>query len=80
MQIKQAELPFEDEKFSYVALTRRPVERRFARVLAQPVASKVEVSAKLCTAGGLSLAKVPHRDKTAYARARRWRWGDAAID
>jgi ribosomal protein RSM22 (predicted rRNA methylase) len=80
MQIKQAELPFEDEKFSYVALTRRPVERRFARVLAQPVASKVEVSVKLCTADGLSVTKVPHRDKTAYARARRWRWGDAAID
>jgi ribosomal protein RSM22 (predicted rRNA methylase) len=79
MQIKQAELPFEDEKFSYVALTRKPVERHFARVLAQPEVSKVEVSAKLCTADGLSLAKVPHRDKTAYARARRWRWGDAAM-
>jgi ribosomal protein RSM22 (predicted rRNA methylase) len=80
MQIKGAELPFEDEKFSYVALTRTPVARRVARVLAQPVVSKVEVSAKLCTAGGLEIAKVPHRDKTAYARARRWRWGDAAMD
>src|ERR1700736_5731722 len=80
MHIKQAELPFEDEKFSYITLTRRPVERRFARVLAQPVVSKIEVSAKLCTADGLSITKVPHRDKTAYARARRWRWGDAAID
>jgi ribosomal protein RSM22 (predicted rRNA methylase) len=79
-QIKGAELPFEDEKFSYVALTRTPVAQRFARVLAQPVVSKVEVSAKLCTAGGLKLAKVAHRDKTAYARARRWRWGDAATD
>jgi ribosomal protein RSM22 (predicted rRNA methylase) len=80
MQIKGAELPFEDEKFSYVVLTRAPVERRFARVLAQPVVSKVEVSAKLCTIDGLRLAKVPHRDKTAYARARHWRWGDAAMD
>jgi ribosomal protein RSM22 (predicted rRNA methylase) len=80
MQIKGAELPFEDEKFGYVALSRTPVARRVARVLAQPVVSKVEVSAKLCTAGGLEIAKVPHRDKTAYARARRWRWGDAAMD
>ena len=79
MQIKQAELPFEDEKFSYVALTRKPVERHFARVLAQPEVSKIEVSAKLCTADGLSITKVPHRGKTAYARARRWRWGDAAM-
>ena len=80
MQLKGAELPFEDEKFSYVALTRTPVARRYPRVLAQPVVNKVEVSAKLCTAVGLKIAKVPHRDKTTYARARRWRWGDVAID
>ncbi|MGB9117745.1 small ribosomal subunit Rsm22 family protein [Bradyrhizobium sp.] len=80
MKLKGAELPFEDEKFSYVALTRTPAARRPARVLAQPVVSKVEVSARLCTADGLSIAKVPRRDKTAYARARRWRWGDAAMD
>jgi ribosomal protein RSM22 (predicted rRNA methylase) len=80
MQVKAAELPFEDEKFSYVALTRTPVARRLARVLAQPVVSKVEVTAKLCTADGLQIAKLPRRDKTGYARARRWRWGDAAMD
>ena len=80
MQIKGAELPFEDEKFSYVALTRSPVARRFARVLAQPVVTKVEVSAKLCTADGVEIARVPHRDKTTYARARRWRWGDAVME
>ena len=74
--IKGAELPFEDEKFSYVALTRAPVTRHPARVLAQPVVSKVDVTAKLCTPDGLALAKVPSRTKADYARARRWRWGD----
>ena len=62
-QIKGAELPFEDEKFSYVALTRAPVARRPARVLAQPVVSKVEVAAKLCTPDGLAIARVPRRAK-----------------
>jgi ribosomal protein RSM22 (predicted rRNA methylase) len=76
-QIKGAERAFEDEKFSYVALTRAPVARHPARVLAQPVVSKVEVSAKLCTTDGLALTKVPSRAKADYARARRWRWGDA---
>ena len=76
-QIKGAELPFEDEKFSYVALTRAPVAIRPARVLAQPTVGKVEITAKLCTAEGVSTARVPRRDKEAYARARRWRWGDA---
>jgi ribosomal protein RSM22 (predicted rRNA methylase) len=76
-QVKSAELPYEDEKFAYVALTRAPVERRPSRVLAQPVVSKVEVTAKLCTPAGLSVTRVPRRTKADYARARRWRWGDA---
>jgi len=79
-QVKGAELPFEDEKFSYVALTRTPVALRRLRVLAQPHLGKAEVTAKLCTPDGLRSEKVPHRDKTAYARARRWRWGDAVMD
>src|SRR6202035_826189 len=45
--LKSAELPFEDEKFAYVALIRAPPAQRPARVLAQPVVRKVEVTAKL---------------------------------
>ena len=78
-RIKEAELPFEDEKFSYVALTRSPIAARPTRVLAQPVVGKVEVTAKLCTPDGLVIAKVPRRAKADYARARRWRWGDAVM-
>ena len=76
-QLKSAELPFEDEKFSYVALTRAPVAHRPARVLAQPDVTKFDVSAKLCTVEGLAITKVPRRAKPDYASARRWRWGDA---
>src|SRR5215212_1963322 len=74
-QVKGAELPFEDERFAYVALTRAPVTRRPSRVLAQPAVSKVEIAAKLCTPEGLTLTKVPRRAKAEYAAARRWRWG-----
>ena len=66
-QVKGAELPFEDEKFAYVALTRAPVAERPSRVLAQPVVSKVEVTAKLCTPEGLAVTKVPRRAKADYA-------------
>lgn len=77
MQVKGAEVPFEDERFSYVALTRVPVSSHPSRVLAQPDVSKVEIAAKLCTTEGLSFTKVPRRAKADYAAARRWRWGDA---
>ena len=79
-EVKGAEVPFEDEKFSYVILTRRPVRQHRARVLAPPHLSKVKVTAKLCTPNGLGFTQVPHRDKGAYAAARRWRWGDAVMD
>jgi ribosomal protein RSM22 (predicted rRNA methylase) len=78
MQVKGAEVPFEDERFAYVALTRTPVAgQRRSRVLAQPAVGKAEIAAKLCTPDGLAVAKVPRRAKADYASARRWRWGDA---
>ena len=79
-EIKGAELPFEDEKFSYVIVARAPAPKRLTRVLAEPAVGKVEVAAKLCTARGVTLAKVPRRDKSAYAAARHWRWGDGLME
>ncbi|MHB0770312.1 small ribosomal subunit Rsm22 family protein [Bradyrhizobium sp. 5.13L] len=78
-QIKGADVPFEDERFIYVALTRTAPATRAARVLAPPEVGKVGVTAKLCAEDGVEFAKVPRRDKAAYASARRWRWGDAVV-
>jgi ribosomal protein RSM22 (predicted rRNA methylase) len=78
-QLKSAELPYEDEKFSYVALTRAPVVRQRARVLAQPVITKIAVTAKLCEARGVMSTIAPRRDKIAYARFRKLNWGDAVF-
>lgn len=75
--LKGAELPYEDEKFSYVALSRTPPPARPSRVLAQPAQTKVAITAKLCTPRGLDMAVAPRRDKAAYARFRRLSWGDA---
>ena len=76
-QLKGADVPFEDEKFSYVVLSRSVPEKRSARVLAEPVQNKAAITAKLCTASGVANTTVQRRDKEAFARARRWRWGDA---
>jgi ribosomal protein RSM22 (predicted rRNA methylase) len=78
-QIKGADVPFEDERFIYMALTRTPPAARASRVLAPPDVGKAEITAKLCTEDGVALARVPRRDKAAYADARRWRWGDAIV-
>lgn len=77
-QAKGAELPFEDEKFSYVVLAREAVRPRPARILAPPLITKAEMRLKLCRPdGSVGIASVPRRDKPAYARVRRLGWGDA---
>jgi ribosomal protein RSM22 (predicted rRNA methylase) len=75
--VKDAELPFEDEKFSYVALSRHPASAVRARVLARPLQTKVAITAKLCAETSVVAATIPRRDRAAYAQARRWRWGDS---
>jgi ribosomal protein RSM22 (predicted rRNA methylase) len=76
--IKGAELPFEDEKFSYVALARSPARQRPARVLAPPLVTKAGMRIKLCRPDGCAgFVTIPRRDKAAYARIRRISWGDA---
>jgi ribosomal protein RSM22 (predicted rRNA methylase) len=80
-QVKDVDVPFEDEKFIYLTLTRAPVARPAARVLAPPVITKVAATAKLCCADGtLQIASLPRRDKQAFAMARRWNWGDGVVN
>jgi ribosomal protein RSM22 (predicted rRNA methylase) len=77
---KGAELPFEDEKFIYLAAARPGVASvaRTARVLAPPRTAKPAITLKLCTPEGTAeLRAVPKRDKPAFAVARRLDWGDA---
>jgi ribosomal protein RSM22 (predicted rRNA methylase) len=79
-QLKSAELPYEDEKFSYLALSRAPAARHPARVLAQPVVTKVAVTARLCTDQGILNASAARRQKVAYRRFKKIAWGDAIFD
>jgi ribosomal protein RSM22 (predicted rRNA methylase) len=78
--LKGADLPYEDEKFSYVILSRTAPATRASRVLAQPALTKIAVTAKICTPQGLQIVNAPRRDKGFYARARKWGWGDAITE
>jgi ribosomal protein RSM22 (predicted rRNA methylase) len=76
LQVKGASVPFEDEKFSYVVLSRARPRRIDARVLAPPAVTKIAVTAKLCTAQGLVVDAAARRDRDAYRQRKSWRWGD----
>jgi ribosomal protein RSM22 (predicted rRNA methylase) len=75
---KEAEVPWEDEKFIYLAASRREGLRPAARVIAPPRRASGQAELKLCRAdGAAATARVTRRDKEAYRVARRLHWGDA---
>jgi ribosomal protein RSM22 (predicted rRNA methylase) len=76
-RVKSATLGFEDEKYSYVAVTRTDRSRVDSRVLRHPRKRKGMVSLRLCTdTDGITDATVTKRDPEAYRRARDVEWGD----
>jgi ribosomal protein RSM22 (predicted rRNA methylase) len=77
LRVKGAEVPFEDEKFAYVVLSRGAPQAIDARVLAPPHVTKSAVTTQLCTAGGIVTDTVARRHGEAYRRRKSWRWGDS---
>jgi ribosomal protein RSM22 (predicted rRNA methylase) len=77
MHAKAAQVPFEDEKFCWLAASRLPAARAAARVIKPPRQTKVEIVLPLCTENGLETRRIPRRDKPAHAAARKLDWGDA---
>ncbi|WP_431044720.1 small ribosomal subunit Rsm22 family protein [Streptomyces sp. P1-3] len=77
-QVKGGSLPYEDEKFSYVAAVRDEGAAAAARVVRKPQIRKGQVLLELCTAEeGLRRETVTKRHGPLYRAARDTGWGDA---
>jgi ribosomal protein RSM22 (predicted rRNA methylase) len=76
MALKGATVPFEDERYAYLAVTREPVPHASARILAPPLETKPGLTFKLCDGDGLHAQFVPARDRDEMRRVRRKGWGD----
>lgn len=76
-RLKGGALAWEDEKFSYVAVARRPADLPAARILERPDRHKGHAHLRLCTPAGLVRETVSRRDRARWHAARRARWGDA---
>ena len=73
---KDAERGFEDEKFSYVVLTKNEARPAAARIIRRPEQNPGHVVFSLCTSEGLERRTVSRRDKSSYRDARKREWGD----
>ncbi|TIL94282.1 small ribosomal subunit Rsm22 family protein [Mesorhizobium sp.] len=75
---KDADVPWEDEKFIYVAASRQAVAPPQARVIAPPKSGSGKVLLKLCEKdGGADEKLFTKRDGEMFKAARRLDWGDA---
>lgn len=75
--VKDANVPFEDEKFSYLVAGKDTGGARGRRILATPKVTKAAISLTLCAPERVEERSVARRDKNAYKIAKRLDWGDA---
>ena len=75
---KEADVPFEDEKFTYLVAGKGFGElARGHRMLATPKVDKSAVTLTLCTPDTPEQRRIARRDKDVYRAAKRLDWGDA---
>jgi len=76
-RVKEAELNYEDEKFSYVAFTREEVLLPAARIVRRPLHQPGLITLETCTPRGIETVRATKRDRAMFRSARRADWGDA---
>jgi ribosomal protein RSM22 (predicted rRNA methylase) len=76
-RMKGADLGFEDEKFSYVALAKGPVQPAEARIVGRPEHKPGLITLSLCTGKEIQRAGISRSRGDAFRTARQARWGDS---
>lgn len=73
---KRGELGYEDEKYSYVILSRESVALPAARILRHPRRHSGHVEFELCTPEGLKQETIARRHGERYKAAKKIKWGE----
>ena len=77
MRLKGGEVPYEDEKFCFLAVTRAPLPMAESRVLRHPQIAPGRVQLTLCTPEGIVNRSVSKKDGALFKQARKASAGDA---
>ncbi len=75
-RVKGADLSFEDEKYSYLIVTREPATCSRGRIIKAPIKKKGHVYLDICSHDGLNQAVVTKKTNKHYNRLRKMAWGD----
>lgn len=77
-KIKDATLPYEDEKFSYLIVRKTPVtfSENEARIIKKPMVRPGHLTLDTCSTLGYVRKTISKSKKEAYRRAKKAEWGD----
>lgn len=76
-ELKDGDVPYEDEKYAYMAFVREDAGRAQARVLRHPYIEKGRVTLEVCTEEENRTLQVTKKDAKLFKKARKLKCGDA---
>lgn len=74
--LKNAELAYEDEKFSYIVVANRKYNFPEKRILRHPIIEKGKITLKICNKGNIEIKIITKKDKEIYKSAKKKKCGD----
>lgn len=74
--LKDGEKGYEDEKFSYLILSKKPLPQYEARIIRHPNLYDGHLKLNLCTEKGFESITYSKKNKEKYKKARKSNWGD----
>ncbi len=75
-KLKGGTLPYEEEKFSYVAFTRSKISESAARVIKRPQKASGHILLDLCNPQNIERKTISKKDRDKYKIAKKISWGD----
>lgn len=75
--LKEGEVPYEDEKFSYMAFVKEQTKKVPARILRHPYMGNGYVSLEVCGTAGIEKVVARKKEKDFYKKARKAKCGDS---
>ncbi|MBS0648397.1 MAG: hypothetical protein JSS10_04125 [Verrucomicrobia bacterium] len=77
---KEGSLGYEDEKFSYIIMSKQALPTPFSRLLKDPLRRKGHTLITLCSKNGIEQKTITKKDKEQYKRINKLNWGDKIIN
>ena len=74
--VKDADVPYEDEKFSYIAISREKINNSGARILRHPNISSGFIKVKLCNNGSIEEKTITKKEKDLFKKVKKLKCGD----